>query len=324
MRLFLLILTFSIFNFQFSTAQRASVAFWNVENLYDTIPSRFHDDGAFTPRGANRWNSERYKIKIENLARVIDDLGADVVGLAEVESEGVVRDLVQALDTDYNYIHRTSGDSRGIDLALLYKGDKFFPVVDSARLIHSGMGREFLHVRGELLGEPVDLIVCHMASRLNSPALRRRNFEALRAALEKLLGRNPAAAVVVMGDMNAAPRERVVRQTLGEVASPWDFVYVPHAKFEKTRQGTYNWRGAWMLYDWMALSPVIARSGVGDKSDKSDRSGGMRIADAGIFAREYLVTTDAAGRKTPHRTFSRGDYTGGYSDHFAVWILLSK
>jgi endonuclease/exonuclease/phosphatase family metal-dependent hydrolase len=305
------------------SAQRANVAFWNVENLYDTIPSRFYDDGEWTPRGANRWDSGRYHTKIENIARVIDNLGADIVGLGEVENESVVRDIVKALKTDYNYIHRTSGDPRGIDLALLYKGDKFFPSpdstpglrsgADSVKLIDSGMGREFLHVSGELMGERIELIICHLASRLNSNALRRNNLKALRTALEKMLAQNPAANLIVMGDMNATPGERIVRQTLGPVKSPWDFVYTPHAELEKTRQGSYNWRGRWYLYDWMAVSPAIARGG-----------GAVKIAGAGIFAREYFVDTDAAGHKTPFRTFRAGDYTGGYSDHFPVWILLSK
>ncbi len=305
-----------------SSAQKASIAFWNVENLFDTIPSPFGGDGEFTPRGANKWNSERYGAKIENLARVLDELSADIVGLAEVENEGVVRDLVQALKTDYNYIHRTSGDSRGIDLALLYKGDKFYPDPDpadslksAARLLPSGMGREFLHIGGELLGERVDLVVCHMASRLNSTAHRRRNMEALRAALEKVLKEDPAANIVVMGDMNAAPREKLVRQTLGPLDGPWDFMYTPHGDLQNTRQGSYNYRGRWYLYDWMMTSPSIARGST------------LKIADAGIYAREYLTepaTQNPQGPRRPRRTFYGGSYEGGFSDHFPVWIVIEK
>ncbi len=306
---FWLVFLLSIIHFQLSIAQSASVAFWNVENLYDTIPSRFYDDREWTPRGENRWDTDRYRAKIEALARVIDELGADVVGLAEVENEGVVRDMVRALGTDYNYIHRTSGDGRGIDLALLYKGDRFFPDEGpgGVRLIPSGMGREFLGVRGELMGERVELVVCHLASRLNPTALRRRNMEALRRALETALRANPAANIIVMGDMNATPGERLVRQTLGPVASPWDFVYSPHVEAQNRGQGSYNYRDRWLLYDWMAVSPAIARGST------------LRITGAGVYAREYMTES---GR--PRRTFYGGDYLGGASDHFPVWLEVAK
>ena len=313
---FSLVFLFSTFISQFSTAQnRASIAFWNVENLYDTIPSPFHDDGEWTPRGANRWDTERYRTKLENLARVIDELGADIVGLAEVENEAVVRDLVTRLKTDYNYIHRTSGDSRGIDLALLYKGDRFFPDDGprGVRLIPSGTGREFLHVRGELLGQTVDLVVCHLASNLNSAAWRRRNMQALRGALEGILQRDPAACVVTMGDMNATPTDKLVAKTLGPVSSPWDFVYSPHVEAMNERQGSYNYRGRWYLYDWMTLSPAISRGTT------------LKIADAGIYARDYMTEPPtASGTRRPRRTFYGGDYSGGYSDHFPVYVVIVK
>jgi endonuclease/exonuclease/phosphatase family metal-dependent hydrolase len=335
--LFFTLFVLSIINYPLSIASAqaragASVAFWNVENLFDTIPSPFYDDREFTPQGANRWDSERYNAKIEGLARVLDELSADIVGLAEVENEGVVRDLVESLNTSYNYIHRTSGDSRGIDLALLYKGDKFFPDPDpddplkpASRLIPSGMGREFLYVEGELLGEllgeRIGLMVCHMASNLNSAALRRRNMAALRAALENLLKEDPAANIIVMGDMNSTPREKLVRRTLGPLHSAWNFMYTPHGSLPDTGQGTYNSRGRWYLYDWMMVSPAIARGST------------LKIADAGIYAREYMTTpvsalaTSAVGVSTPRRpfrTFYAGYYEGGFSDHFPVWFTIVK
>ncbi|MDR2893890.1 MAG: endonuclease/exonuclease/phosphatase family protein [Alistipes sp.] len=322
-----LLFLLSVLGLQPSGAQRTSIAFWNVENLFDTIPSPFYDDSEFTPHGSGRWNTEKYNTKIENLARVVDELAADIVGLAEVENEAVVRDLVRALETDYNYIHLTSGDSRGIDQALLYKGDRFFPDPDpadslkpAARLLPSGMGREFLHVRGELCGERVDLIVCHMASNLNSTLWRRRNMESLRTALENILKNDPAANVIVMGDMNAVPDEKLVERTLGPLSSAWDFMYTPHLQNLAAGQGSYSYRGRWYLYDWMMVSPAIARGTT------------LGVADAGIYAREYLISrgpgaggspsVDAPAR--PFRTFYGGDYLGGFSDHFPVWMVISK
>jgi endonuclease/exonuclease/phosphatase family metal-dependent hydrolase len=275
-----------------------------VENLFDTIPSPFYYDREWTPRGANRWGTERYRTKIENLARVIDDLGADIMGLAEVENEAAVRDLVTALKTDYNYIHLTSGDARGIDLALLYKGDKFFPDGTSpAKLIPSATGREFLHVRGELLDQKIDLVVCHMASNLNSASRRRQNIEALGAAIDDIRRADPAAAIITMGDMNATPTDKLVTKTLGPVTSPRNTIQTPHAAPNLARGGSYNYRGRWYLYDWMTTT------------------GAVNIRAAGIHAAPWMVEGTPPA---PHRTFQRGDYRAGYSDHFPVWIVVVK
>lgn len=282
-----------------ASAQRAGIVFWNVENFYDTIPSPFYDDRAYTPEGANRWNTERYTVKTEGLARVLDELSADVAGLAEVENETVVRDLVRTMKVPYNYIHTTSGDSRGMDLALLYKGDRFFPDEGGAELLRSGTGREFLHVRGELSGKPIHLIVCHLASNLNSARFRERNMAALRMALLKLLADDPAARIVVMGDMNAVPGEAMVRENLTEPLG--SDMRIPHYEDYASGRGSYNYRSRWYLYDWMMTSRNV------------------KVGDAGIYVKRYMI--DESGR--PRRTFRNGDWSGGPSDHLPVYITIA-
>lgn len=292
-------------------AQRVSLAFWNVENLYDTIPSAFYDDSEYTPQGMRKWDTERYGTKIRNIARVLDEMSADLVGLAEVESEAAVRDLVTALGTDYNYIHRTSGDSRGIDVAMLYKGDKFFP--ESVRLVPSGIRREFLHVRGELLGRTVHVVVCHMASNMNDYNLRLKCMSRLRELLESLLEDDSAANIVVMGDMNAVPGEKVVKKTLGRMRSPYDFMYCPHWEQYKAGKGTYWYRDHWYQYDWMLVSPSLARGS------------GMRADGAGIFVKEYMTEPSGSmpsSPRKPRRTFYGREYLGGYSDHLPVYMYI--
>ena len=103
------------------------IACYNAESLHDTIPDRLIDDGDYTPRGARQWNGERYRLKIGHIARVIDELDADLLLLTEIENESVLRDLMLATSSDYNYIHRHTSDRRGMDIALLYRGSLFFP-----------------------------------------------------------------------------------------------------------------------------------------------------------------------------------------------------
>ena len=103
------------------------VAFYDVDGLYDTVPSPFGNDTRFLPRGQMRWTDERYGRKVAQTAAVIDSLGLPLVCLYGVENESVVRDVVGACKGDYAYLFRTTDSYNGLDFALLYFGDRFFP-----------------------------------------------------------------------------------------------------------------------------------------------------------------------------------------------------
>ena len=79
-----------------------TIAFYNVENLFDTIndPKTWDDDR--TPKGKDRWTSIIYNKKIENIARVISDIGSEltnsspsIIGLCEIENKRVLIDLIK-------------------------------------------------------------------------------------------------------------------------------------------------------------------------------------------------------------------------------------
>ena len=95
------------------------VAFYDVDAMYDTIPSSSYDDRDYTPQGRRAWGEERYRRKVEHTAAVIDSMGMDVVALYGVENEQVVRDIAMACKSDYTYLHREQNGSSGLDFALL-------------------------------------------------------------------------------------------------------------------------------------------------------------------------------------------------------------
>lgn len=103
------------------------IAFYDVDRLYDTLPALFYNDEDYTPDGRYGWNAERYERKIRNTAAVIDSMGLEIVALWGVENETVVRDLTAACRGDYTYLHRTLNSLDGMDFALLYFGDRFYP-----------------------------------------------------------------------------------------------------------------------------------------------------------------------------------------------------
>ncbi|MDE5922111.1 MAG: endonuclease/exonuclease/phosphatase family protein, partial [Muribaculum sp.] len=115
----------------------AGVAFYNLENLFDTINTNGTYDLEFSPEGARMWNSDKYWKKIGNLAKAISSfdtpetpLGPAIIGISEIENRNVVEDLVRAIDDtlaargkqpwNLRIVHHDSPDRRGVDVGLLY------------------------------------------------------------------------------------------------------------------------------------------------------------------------------------------------------------
>ncbi|HSD06676.1 endonuclease/exonuclease/phosphatase family protein [Flavobacterium sp.] len=114
-----------------------TAAFYNFENCYDTINDPTINDDDWTPTGNQHWSSKKYHQKLENLARVLSEIGTSenpnsptFIGGAEIENQSVLEDLIKQpklIDKDYGIIHFDSPDRRGIDVALLYQKKEFQP-----------------------------------------------------------------------------------------------------------------------------------------------------------------------------------------------------
>jgi len=117
-----------------------TIAFYNIENLFDIENDPYTNDDDFLPTSAKRWTYKRYQNKLRKLGSVISQIGENesgsspaIVGLAEVENNNVLTDLIHSehlKDLGYNFVHFDSLDERGIDVALIYK-EEFFNVENS-------------------------------------------------------------------------------------------------------------------------------------------------------------------------------------------------
>ena len=108
-----------------------TIAFYNIENFYDTIndPNTRDDEWVYTKK--------YYQKKVSNIAKVISQLGTGenpnsptIIGLAEVENRKVLEDLIkdpQMIGKDYGIVHFDSPDRRGIDCAFLFQKKYFKP-----------------------------------------------------------------------------------------------------------------------------------------------------------------------------------------------------
>jgi hypothetical protein len=143
MRIKPLFVLFLIFFAIFNTNAQAkkyiihTVAFYNFENLFDTI-NQSNIDEEWLPNGIQNWTSLKYKKKLHNLARVLSEIGTTdnpnnsptLIGGCEIENRGVLEDLVKEpalINKGYGIVHFESPDKRGIDVALLYQKSHFKP-----------------------------------------------------------------------------------------------------------------------------------------------------------------------------------------------------
>ena len=316
-----------------------TVAFYNVENLFDTIndPHTFDDDR--TPNGADRWTSKVYKDHVHKIAKVISEIGADVthhapdiVGLAEIENEAVIADLINTeYLKKYNYgiVHYNSPDARGVDVALIYKKSVFKPISSFPHPLHlikeDGRPlytRDQLLVSGELDGEMVHFIVNHWPSRLGGEA-KSRPMREKAAALNKqiidsLLKNDPNAKIMSMGDFNDDPINSGFKNVLKTKEKKADVkqgeLFNPMEGMLKKGQGSLAYQDGWNLFDQIYFTYDLL------KEDKSS----YRFWKAGIFNPSYLVNPKGRYKGYPFRSMSNGNYTWGYSDHFPVYIYLIR
>lgn len=170
-------------------AQRVGIAYWNVDRLYDTIPSLFYHDDDFTPEGRYGWTAERYRRKVQTVAAVVDSMAMPVTVLYGVENENVVRDIAEACTRDYTYLHRTLNSLNGMDFAMLYYGDAVVPE-------RVGIYRRNVAVH------------CRIAGRRTVLLLSRDEDDAYRLAAE-IREEEPEAAMIVLGRQDAVKMKRL-------------------------------------------------------------------------------------------------------------------
>ena len=291
------------------------MAFYNVENLFDTIRNPLTFDAEFTPKGARRWNTERYQLKIAHIAQVLDELQADLVGLAEVENETVIRDLLLTMSQDYNYIHRHTADSRGIDVALLYRGSSFIP----ERISQAGaplLRRDFLVVEGELNNEPLCIVICHMPAVSNGTALRNQAAQLLNHLTDSLQSQHSNRKLIVMGDFNATPSSSIGKILTGK------HLFTPFLESERRGFGSYCYRDRRLQYDFILMSRTLLPDSATFTAVPQPDGDLTFSGRYGIFVRKYLLQNEGPKRGYPFRTFDGSAYTGGYSDHLPVWVEL--
>ncbi len=308
------------------------IAFYNVENLFDTEDDPLTLDEDFTPSGKQKWTDERYRTKLQRIDQVVTGMEYPVLlGLCEVENQVVLNDLCKTTSlakNKYQFVHFDSPDRRGIDVALLYQ-KKLFKVINAEKIhvdfpdeivpnMPGYTSRDILVVEGYLpKKQKVHVIVAHFPSRRGgvkeSEPKRTHVAKHVRDKVDEIFANDPSANIIFMGDLNDETTNKSVAVTL-QAHSPIDkpsskALYNCFAELDATGAGSYNYRGNWNMLDQVILSGGFFLS-----------DSPFKFHSATIYKEDYLMYKDKKNGLRPNRTYGGPNYYGGYSDHLPVFI----
>ncbi len=314
------------------------VAFYNLENLFDTINNNGKYDLEFSPEGSRQWDGKKYWSKINRLASTIAAMtsnttpgGPAIIGVSEIENRTVLDDLVRAepiRKSMLQVVHHESPDRRGVDVGLLYNPRMFKLLnVTNHRLVvpdkPNFRTRDQMCVVGLLGGSKVAVIVNHYPSRLGgqeqSSPLREAAAALSKHIADSLWQEDPDMGVIIMGDLNDDPHDKAIAEVLGaaknpEGVQPHEF-YNPWWRTLDQGVGTLAYRGAWNLFDQIIVSGNLL---------EQNNPNGLHFWNHKVNNFDFLVTPDGPRQGYPLRTYSGGVWLDGYSDHFPTEIFLIR
>jgi len=335
-----------------------TVAFYNFENLFDTINGPNNDE-EWLPNGAQNWTGKKYKQKLHNLAKVLSEIGTSdnpnnsptFIGGCEIENRGVLEDLIKEpllINKGYGIIHFDSPDKRGIDVALLYQKKHFkvtsftnVPLLiyrnqegkadkkdteeatDDVIVVDKSADRVYtrdqLLVTGFLDGEEINLIVNHWPSRSGG--------EKKSSPFREAAGRLNRKIMDSIFELN--PNAKII--TMGDLndgsynKSVKKEIGAKRKKEELKPFDIYNpfeemfYKGHSTLF-YRDAGDIFDQIMVSESLVKKDYSS-FQYWKAGIYNKPYLITTSGQYKGYPLRHTMTEI---GYSDHFPVFVYLIK
>ena len=318
------------------SAQPMKIMTYNVENLFDTQHDSLKNDTEYLPDSELRWTNKRFYDKLHEVMQVIIGVGGDelplLVGLCEVENDFVLKAMTQNdpyYQLGYDYVHYEGPDARGIDVALLYQKDKFTPLASRPIPVHlpnGQRGRDLLYTCGTLSDSTfLHIMQVHFPSRREGALASEPNRDAAAKTVRKVVKEiqevDSQAAIIIMGDFNDNPSDKVPTTTLAALPYTsgsfedlklynlcWD-----GTSFENKEIGSYFHDGEWDMLDQIIVSGALLNGNLS-----------VRIMpEAEVYHPKWISKRDKrTGEMVPKRTYVGPFYQGGVSDHFPVFMEM--
>ena len=211
-----------------SQAKTFKIATYNLENLFDLTR-----DGAeypkYIPNTGHGWTREIANIKYTNIARVLKDLGGDIVALQEVESKNsllALRNRLKDIGVDYPFFEIADSGTTPIKCAVLSK----FPIIEKKEIhvvskIDNETARKILKIILDIDGNYITLFINHWKSKQGPESMRLVYARALKREINKL---KENADFILIGDFNENYNEYQTFRNSGRLNNTGDITGINH------------------------------------------------------------------------------------------------
>jgi len=310
------------------------IATYNVENLFD-----MHYDGTeyeeYIPNGDWGWTTEMYRTKLINTATVIRGIGADIIGLQEIESESALKDLKAELNRQglyYTYYAFAKTRNSAVNVALLSR----YPIQSALKhpVNYSGKYRDILEAKITIEGKLLRVFVNHWKSKSGPESERITCAKRLLQRLKELPENEP---YILVGDFNSHYEEHKtflksrkhnntdgitginhILGTVDEEGNPITYKALKNTQgvrynlwyeLDKEKRWSHQFRGHGEGLDNIIISPALA-DGIGIEyiEGSFDR-----------YSPDYLFAKGKVYRWQQSRRYPKHHLGEGYSDHIPIY-----
>jgi len=319
-------------------AKTFKVASYNLENLFDlTMDGTEYQE--YIPNTGYGWTKDIANIKYTNIARVIKDLGGDVVALQEVESKKALialRYKLKDFGVDYPYLEIADSRATPVKCAVLSK----FPIVEKEEIpVDNKIARNILKITLDIDGNRLILFINHWKSKRGPESMRIVYAKKLEREIGKL---KEDVDFMLIGDFNANYNEyktfrnsgrlndtdgitginhilrtikdsQMVNEKILTKQDANEYLYNLWLEVSKRRRWSYNFFGKKGSPDNIIVSKgLYDNKGISYSDNSFDK-----------FQANYLFKRKAVYRWQKAKR-GRGRHLGkGYSDHLPIFAYFS-
>ena len=310
------------------------VAWWNLENLFDSSGAQRDPELAGQLKAELKgWTVPVRDRKLDQLASIVKLMfagaGPDLLGVCEVENEGVVQMLANRLTLagrNYQVLDHDSPDARGIDVSFIYDGNVLTPTNPGHQVVVKRTATRDIFwatMTVAATGHSFVAVANHWPARsegqYESEPYRMLTGETLSFVLATLLDEDVDLPVLTMGDFNDEPYDRAMQEYLLGSNDP---ARVRNARTPRVlnlmwsmlgtdEPGTFRFGSTWNMLDQFLVTKGALRQASTLKVDRSSVS---------IFRPSVMRGSGGAPRRFG-RPAKKLD-TDGYSDHFPITVEL--
>lgn len=185
------------------------IATYNVENLFD-LKKDGYEYKEYIPNTSANWNHKTYNIKLKNIAKVIQEIDADIIALQEVESLQALKDLRFALKQKglyYQYYKIADYKNTNIKVALLSK----IPFVYTHEIaVQSSFAyRNILEAKFKINNEELYILVNHWKAKSGAESKR---IISAKKVMKRVSELGEEKNIILLGDFNSHHEEYIIFQ----------------------------------------------------------------------------------------------------------------